>query len=154
MVDVSITLEEFIYACATGDLEKVKKYISLRMDINKKSDHTPTPLWAALAERQFIMAEFLLKNGVEINKDDLLVHNCILTDVDAYLWELEFENTDKKEPDSIYIDFILRYKVDLNDLDSRGMSALDIAIEKKHPKAEKLLRRLGAKISKDINNEV
>lgn len=143
-------LQKFTYACATGNINQVKKYLDLGININK---HTPNPLKSSLAEEQFELANFLLANGADINKDNNLFNSCLGWEVDRYLWEKEFERSEEKEPGIRYTEYLIKNGININQLDFGKKTPLDRSIEYNHTKAEKLLRSLGAKTSKEIEEE-
>ena len=145
--------KKFEDSCAYGNIEEVKKYIEMGVNINASRNNSEiNALKASLSQGNFDIAEFLLQNG--INPDLVLLQSYISVEVEDLMFEIEagrLSNSD--EPNSQYTELLIKYGININSIDFRGKTPLNTAIEDKHPKAEKLLRSLGAKTSEKLKLE-
>lgn len=142
-------LKNFADACIKCDLDKVKELISFVDDLNKPYDNGYYLRYSLVEnDNNFEVAEYLLKQGADINAYKDLLHSAITAEVDAQIYEsCDLGNAEKINPDTIKTDFLIKNGIDINIINDNGDTPLDIAIKYSHTKAIKKLRDLGAKIS-------
>lgn len=143
-------LKECISACMNGRLDDVKRLVNNGLDINSTYEGFSL-LWSCMSEGYLNVADWLIKNGANINQDRGLLGLIIQGEVDRFEYEkYELRNSEIKEPDSTNTEFFILNGIDINQIDIEGKTPLDRAIEYNHYKAEIFLRSKGAKTSEEL----
>lgn len=111
----------------SGDLAKVKKLVEVvKHDVNKASSSGWTPLMEAAYNRNYIILEYLLKNGAKVNKVDKKGWT-------ALFWAVYYG-------DSHCTKILLQYGSDPNIRNKKGYLAIDYARMYQFTEIEKLLK--------------
>ena len=135
--------ENFYYDFISGDLEKLNKYINDKNNLN-------SILWSAISEGHLDMVNYLLEHGADPNKSNINLQLSIILEVETYLFELEVGRLENDSiPSVIQTELLIKHGADINFIYNKE-TPLDTAIRIKHPEAEKLLKSLGAKTSKEL----
>ena len=58
-------------ACETGNLDMLKEFISIGIDVNMKDQYGYSLLHKAVREEHINIVEFLIENGADVNAEDL-----------------------------------------------------------------------------------
>jgi uncharacterized protein len=116
-----------IKACAVGDMEYVKRYLSEGENPNSIYDLDWTPLNTAVENDQMGIIELLLKNGADINFQSAegwtALHQAVDLSIDSTI-----QNSGKQgeEPTEI-IKYLLDNGASVSIKDKSGMTPLDLA---------------------------
>lgn len=115
-------------ASAYGHIEYIKKYLSMGGNIDGE-DYLSSPLYNTIGNDNFDAADFLIKNGANINKYPEIGIYFISPDYDDYQMTY-FELGNKISPPKMpALTFLIENGVNLNVLSKEGYSVFDEAIK-------------------------
>ena len=133
--------EELVQACFTGRLNLVRSLVEEGVDINAMG-RIWNPLHAAIENEQIDVINYLLTSGADIEYPCggmRPLHHAIDLEIDAASQADEPENAN-----TTLTRLLLDAGADINGTDGEGKTPLQMALERGHEKAERLLRARGA----------
>lgn len=161
-----------IEACKDDDLEHVKKYLS---QDNIEGTDLYTPIWASISLRKYNVLEYLLIQGANPNrilpfyldgmcdyeeppdreyKYSTYLHYAIFEEVRYFVFITGDDPITKDMHISIEsLKILIKYGADINKKNEKGETPLDMAVCQYHHTAIEYLKSLGAKTSKELEEE-
>jgi len=133
--------EELVQASHQGQLELVRTLVEEGVDING-TGRIWNPLHAAIENERVNIIIYLLASGADVDypcNGMPPLHHAIDLEIDA---ATQADETDYPEP--VVTRILLDAGADVNSKDASGMTPLQMAIERGHRKAARLLRSRGA----------
>ena len=168
-------------AVATGDIEAVKRHLNAGTNVNEKGKSTWinyrkgtseivfTPLHYAASGNHKEIAELLITKGADVNcmcivTEETPLHFASSREIAELLIVAGADvNAKAKGHTPLHhaaydghneiVELLIAKGADINPKNNQGKTALDEAIEKSHEEIAELLRKHGAKTSKELNHE-
>ena len=110
-------------ACETGNLDMLKEFISIGIDVNMKDQYGYSLLHKAVREEHINIVEFLIENGADVNAEDLAENTPLY-------YAIETGNVNE-------VKMLVDNKADINTIYKLGITPLICAIDFYKEKREK-----------------
>lgn len=147
--------EKFNEFCESGNLSDVIKNVNQG---NKWHIYSSEPIETSLIFKNFDIADFLMKNGVNLTRWPRLLIGLIQREYDIYC-HFSYGKAELTGDAPIYaikhgaiLNYLDFYSSSL-DYSQKGITALDLALEINHQPVIDILNSFGAKTAKELLNE-